>query len=63
MDTTKRSPRPDGDGREELDDSWFDLPVIDIDAPKRVRKPEDALDDSWFDRPGGGIRRTDVLGG
>jgi hypothetical protein len=67
MDTTRgspqRSPHPEGNGRDELDDSWFDLPVIDIDPPKKsTRAPEDALDDSWFDRPGGGIRRSDVLG-
>jgi hypothetical protein len=63
MDTTNGSPRPHGEGRDELDDSWFDLPVIE-DAPpeKKVRAPEDELDDSWFDRPGGGLRRIDVLG-
>jgi hypothetical protein len=62
MDTTNRSPGPSGEGRDELDDSWFDLPVI-VEAPKKPRAPEDELDDSWFDRPGGGIRRSDVLGG
>ncbi len=62
MNTPKRSPRPDGDGRDELDDSWFDLPVITELPTKKVRAPEADLDDSWFDRPGGGIRRSDVLG-
>jgi hypothetical protein len=46
---------------EDLDDSWFDLPVI-TPAPKKQRAPEDELDDSWFDRPGRGIRRKDVPG-
>jgi hypothetical protein len=62
---SERSSRPSGDGRDELDDSWFDLPVI-LDAPAsppaKAREPESELDDSWFDRPGGGIRRSDVLG-
>jgi hypothetical protein len=63
MDTTHRSPRPESSSPDQLDDSWFDLPVLDIGPPKKVtRAPEDDLDDSWFDRPGGGIRRSDVLG-
>jgi hypothetical protein len=45
---------------EDLDDSWFDLPVI-TPAPKPPRAPEDDLNDSWFDRPGRNIRRSDVL--
>ncbi len=57
MDTTKRA-APEKD---DLEDSWFDLPVI-LDKPKKVRAPEDDLDDSWFDRPGGGIKRSDVIG-
>lgn len=61
MDTTKASPQARGEGRDELDDSWFDLPVI-TSEPKKARQPEDELDDSWFDRPGGGIRRSDVIG-
>lgn len=61
MDTTKVRSQPTGEGREDLDDSWFDLPVITTE-PKKARQPEDALDDSWFDRPGGGIRRSDVIG-
>ena len=62
---------------DELDDSWFDLPVVvrpvdvaTVDVARepapveraRPRTPEDELDDSWFDRPGRGIRRSDVLG-
>ncbi len=59
MDTTKGAPRPEGNGRDELDDSWFDLPILTTPPPPRA--PEDELDDSWFDRPGGGIKRSDVL--
>jgi hypothetical protein len=64
MTTQNASPRPDGGvERDELDDSWFDLPVlVEVPTPKKVRAPEDELDDSWFDRPGHGIRRSDVLG-
>lgn len=63
MSTTKVSSRPLGEGRDELDDSWFDLPVIvDEPTPKKARTPEDELDESWFDRPGRGLRRSDVLG-
>ncbi len=61
-----RAYRPLTDGRDELDDSWFDLPVVtDVRArpssPPR-RDPEAELDDSWFDRPGQGLRRSDVIG-
>jgi hypothetical protein len=63
--STERTTRPAGEGRDELDDSWFDLPVI-TEAPRQTtmrppRDPEAELDDSWFDRPGRGIRRSDVL--
>jgi len=47
--------------KDPLDDSWFDLPVLDLPDTKRQRQPEDDLDDSWFDRPGRGIKRRDVL--
>lgn len=57
---------PSATEKDELDDSWFDLPALvptgPDTAPHRARQPEDALDDSWFDRPGRGIRRSDVLG-
>ncbi len=60
---TLRSARPSGEGRDELEDSWFDLPIVTETRSKTVppRDPEAALDESWFDRPGGGIRRSDVL--
>lgn len=45
---------------DDLDDSWFDLPVIEP-AVRKTREPEAELDDSWFDRPGGGLRRSDVI--
>lgn len=58
--------RPSGEGRDELDDSWFDLPVITdahvTPSAPRAREPESELDDSWFDRPGHAIRRSDVIG-
>lgn len=67
MKTTRRAPGVAE--RDELDDSWFDLPALvpaeEVPmeaAPARPRQPEDELDDSWFDRPGRGIRRADVLG-
>ena len=66
--SARRSTRPSGEGRDELDDSWFDLPIV-TEIPVKAspsrpvpRGPEADLDDSWFDRPGHGIRRSDVLG-
>jgi hypothetical protein len=64
----ERSSRPSGEVRDELDDSWFDLPIIAEAAPAAItvkparREAEAELDESWFDRPGHGIRRSDVLG-
>ena len=46
---------------DDLDDSWFDLPVLEP-APRKAREPEAELDESWFDRPGKGLRRSDVIG-
>lgn len=60
MDTTKSTaPRPGG--RDELDDSWSDLPIVGVTPPKKkAPAPEDELNDSWFDRAGG-VKRSDVI--
>ena len=68
---SERSSRPSGQDRDELDDSWFDLPILTDATPAKVvvtaskpaqREADAELDESWFDRPGHGLRRSDVLG-
>lgn len=42
------APRHD-EGPAELDDSWFDLPVITATVSAAARRPEEIeLDDPWF---------------
>lgn len=60
MKETNDSSDPERSKQDELNDSWFDLPILTT-VPKKPRAPEAELDDSWFDRPGGGIKRSDVL--